>query len=169
MSSFKPDPSRDSSFLAKLVEHIFIAEMLQETAFVREQRLEVSRPEVDMAGYDMQMECGGVIRHVRLKASQSGVKTAFQNVHCYLADKPSGCVVWIFWDFTEHRIVLSEFRFFGSSPGQPLPSLSDYKPAKHTKADSTGKKNERPLLCQVPKTRFAVVATVSELVDRLFG
>lgn len=168
---FKPDPSRDSSFFEKLVEHVFVAEMIQEAAFARGQRLEVSRPEVDMAGYDLLMECGGVIRHVQLKASRKGSRTAVQKVHVDLADKPSGCVVWLEWELDEEssRIVLTGFRFFGAEPGAPLPSLSGFRIAKHTKGDSTGRKKERPAIRVIPKGKFDALKMPGDLLERLLG
>ncbi len=171
MPPFDLDPSRNSSFVEKLIEHAFISEMLQEAAFARKQRLEVSRPEVDMAGYDLLMECGGVIRHVQLKASKSQSKTSVQKVHLDLGKKPSGCVVWIFWevDDAQNRVVLSPFLFFGSSPGKPLPSLSGFRTAKHTKGDSTGRKKERPMIRSIPKGKFKVLGSANELLNRLFG
>ena len=50
----------------KLIEHVFISEILQESWFVREQPLEVLKSEVDAYGYDLVLECNGVTRHILL-------------------------------------------------------------------------------------------------------
>lgn len=72
---------REASFLHSssreaLIEHVFIAEVLQEAWFAREQLVEVLRSEVDAAGYDVVFECGPITRHVQLKASDAGGKTS---------------------------------------------------------------------------------------------
>ncbi|WP_164103729.1 hypothetical protein [Candidatus Laterigemmans baculatus] len=159
-----------SSFYEQLVEHAFISEVLQEVWFGHGETVEVLRSEVDSAGYDVVFECKGVLRHVQLKTSKSDAKRQTQNVNIALADKPSGCIVWLVRheDAASRRVRLS-YLFFGSPPGQPLPSLSDFRIGKHSKGDATGKKNERPSIRLVPKSRFVRIETTTELVQQLFG
>ena len=125
------------------------------------------KPQVDDAGYDVCLESNGVIRHVQVKASFEKSKTAKQNVHLNLAEKPSGCIVWIKFDTKTLDFV--SFGWFGGKPGKPLPSLSKLKVAKHTRGDSTGKKSERPMIRVIPKSNFEEVKTIEELGERLFG
>ncbi len=87
-----------SSFREKLVEHLFIGELLKQSWRLGRCDVEVAKPEVDNAGYDLILETHGFIRHVQLKASYLGSKTARQNLHIRLGDKPSGCVIWIYFD-----------------------------------------------------------------------
>src|SRR5688572_28188066 len=92
------DPSERflrSSFYERLVEHVFISELLQEAWFRCGASVEVLRSEVDNSGYDVVLECNGVTRHVQLKTSESASRTRNQKVNVGLASKPSGCVVWI--------------------------------------------------------------------------
>ena len=56
------------------------------------------KPQVDDAGYDLLLESNGIARHLQLKASFHGSRTARQNIRLELAKKPSGCVVWILFD-----------------------------------------------------------------------
>ena len=86
-----------SSYREKLIEHLFIGELLKISWKNGDCQLEVAKPEVDNSGYDVVVEANGVIRHVQLKASYIGGKTSRQKVHTKLADKPSGCVVWIYF------------------------------------------------------------------------
>ena len=60
--------------------------------------IEVLRAEVDRAGYDLVLESNGVLRHVQLKASYRYAKTARVGININLAQKPSGCVLWIWFD-----------------------------------------------------------------------
>ena len=116
------------------------------------------------------MECHGILRHIQLKTSRVGGRTAVQKVNVALSRKPSGCVVWVIRDedSEEKRMKLS-YRVFSGEPGMPLPSLERFKTAKHTKGDSSGTKNARPAIRVIPKGAFRVVETTADLVGVLFG
>jgi hypothetical protein len=158
-----------SSFYEQLVEHVFISEFLQDAWFRFGQAVEVLRSEVDASGYDVVLECNGIIRHVQLKTSGAESRTASQKVHVQLANKPSGCVVWLIRHRgDDHRLRLT-YRYFGGGPGDPLPSLDGFRVAKHVKGDSQGVKKERPNIRVVPKGQFETILTTGELVERLFG
>lgn len=159
-----------SSFFEQLVEHAFVSEILQEVYYGRGQVVEVLRSEVDSYGYDLILECNGVMRHVQLKTSRPDARAANQKVNTKLAGKPGGCVVWIIRheDPVTRRMRLS-YRYFGSERGGPLPSLADFKIAKHNKGDATGKKKERPGIRLIPKSKFQVIESTGDLVNILFG
>ena len=75
-----PDPTADnheSSSREKMLEHVFVSELLQEAWFRYGRTLEVLRSEVDSAGYDLVLEFNGVIRHVQLKSSRRGRRPQF--------------------------------------------------------------------------------------------
>ncbi len=153
-----------SSSREALIEHVFIAEVLQEAWFGREQVIEVLRSEVDAAGYDVVFECGPVVRHVQLKASERAGKTARQTINVRLAEKPSGCVVWVVYSERplEHRLDLS-YLWFGAAPGLPLPDLGE------TVGRNPRSKTPGPATRVVPRAAFEPVPTTALLVDRLFG
>ena len=92
-----------SSFREKLIEHLFISELLKLSWQKSDCSLEISKPEVDNRGYDLIAEQNGIIRHIQLKASHIEAKASMQKVHLALASKPSGCVIWIYFD--EWRVV----------------------------------------------------------------
>ena len=158
---------RHSSFREKLIEHLFVGEILKMAWQAGDCALDVAKPEVDNRGYDLVLERYGVVRHVQLKASRQGGATRFQKVHVALAAKPSGCVVWI--EFDEQSLELGPFHFLGAAPGMPLPRIADLRVAKHAKGDSTGLKKERPEIRAVSRSKFATVETLDELVALLFG
>ena len=128
------------------------------------------RSEIDISGYDLLLECNGVIRHVELKTSGTDARRSFQNINMVLAQKPSGCVVWLIREEDEdaYRVKL-KYLFFGNSPGELLPSLEGFKMAKHTKGDAQGLKKERPLIRQIPKSKFIELSGIKELLEKLFG
>ena len=115
-----------SSSREALIEHVFVAEILQEAWSAREQLVDALRSEVDAAGYDIVFECGNILRHVQLKASESGGKTARQTINTRLGEKPGGCVVWVVYRerIADHRLDLS-YLWFGGNPGEYLPDLGE--------------------------------------------
>ena len=164
------DASRKSSFIEQLVEHAFVSEILQEVYYGRGQVVEVLRSEVDSYGYDLILESNGVMRHVQLKTSRPDARASFQKVHMKLGEKPGGCVIWVIrHECPESRRMRLSYRFFGGAAGEPLPDVSGFKVARHNKGDATGKKKERPAIRVIPKSRFQLIETTSELVDTLFG
>lgn len=170
-STFRPDSmSLKSVFYQQLVEHAFIAEVLQEAWFGYGCVVEVLRAEVDSSGYDVVFECDEVLRYVQLNTSKHDGKRQSVNVNTALAKKSGGCIVWLLReeDPATRRIRL-DYLFFGGSAGERLPALDGFKVGKHSKGDSTGKKNERPSIRLVPKSRFTRVKGVQELIELLFG
>lgn len=155
-----------SSYREKLVEHLLIGELLKCSWKDESFSLEVSKPEVDRRGYDLILEKGNVVRHVQLKTSKIGARASKQNLHVALAEKASGCVIWIYFNDAAE---LGPFYFFGSKAGEPLPSLDDMRVAKHTKANSEGVKSERPDIRIVNKGQFHRLETVQELYEHLFS
>jgi hypothetical protein len=159
--------SQNSSYREKLIEHLLIGELLKHSWKTKDFSLEVSKPEVDNSGYDLIAEANGVIRHIQLKAAFIGSKTARQNVHTSLARKPSGCVVWVY--FNSDTLELGPYLFFGGKPGESLPSIEGYKVAKHTKGDADGYKAKRPSIRVINKGEFIKSESVKQLYAALFG
>lgn len=162
---------RQSSFRENLLEHMFISEVLQEAWVKRRQVIEVLHSEVDDSGYDVVLVSGRVTRHVQLKSSREGSKTNVQKVSLRLAERPSGCVVWTF--FEEDRAagkLKLRYEFFGGGPEQRLP-LDDrrHKVGKHTKANAAGVKLERPMTRIVPRRDFERIQDLVALLEKLFG
>lgn len=158
---------RKSSYREKLIEHLFTGALLKQAWLDGSCELEIARPEVDNQGYDIIAESKGIIRHIQLKTSHRKANAAKQNVHIALASKPSGCVVWIYFD--EGTMELGPFLYYGARSGEALPSLEGFKVAKHTKGDADGVKKERPAIREIPKAKFKKCATLEELYDQLFS
>lgn len=157
------DDYRQSSFRESLLEHVFIAELLQEAWFGRRQVVEVLRAEVDAFGYDLVAECNGVTRHIQLKASRLGGRAARQTINMRLSDKLSGCVVWIQFDQgADHRATLT-YLFYGGAPGEPLPHPGE------TLGINPYSKAVRPNTRVIRRGQFEPVPTTSLLLDKLFG
>ena len=130
-------------------------------------RLEILKPQVDDSGYDLVLEANSIIRHVQLKASFRGSTVQTTNINTALAAKPSGCVVFLWFD--QDTLDLGPFAFFGAAPGKPLPDISALKVARHTRGNALGVKSERANIRTVPLSKFEKVDTIDQIVTRLFG
>lgn len=161
------DHSLHSSIREKTLEHIFIGDCLRVLWARGIRDAEVLSPDVDAGGYDVVMEVHGTLRHIQLKASYNGSRTSSQTINARLSEKPSGCVVWM--GFDPETIALGPFLWFGDGPGHPLPDLSGFRKARHTKGDAQGVKGERRNSYTLPRGAFEKVETLEELLGRLFG
>ena len=156
-----------STYRESLVEHLFLGALLPLYWKVNPSRpIEVSKPMVDDAGYDLILEVPGIVRHVQLKGSFRTSRTREQNVHVRLTDKPSGCVIWITYDADFN---LGPFRWFGNKPGKRMCSLAEYPHAKTTRANSKGEKLTRSEVYKVPKGRFDPLDKIEGVSEKLFG
>lgn len=149
----------ESRTVEKLMEHLFLSEVLQECWFRRRQAVEVLRAEVDAAGYDLVLQVDGVLRHVQLKASRQGGKTSSQTVNRKLAKREGGCVVWISYAVDENE-------------GRAKLTYRWWDRKVKTLPDSVGRdprtRRDRPGTAVLKKSDFDLVESTPELVDRLF-
>lgn len=155
-----------SSVLEKVLEYRFLAKITSELLKRGIDDFAVLRSDVDCDGSDLVIEAGGVIRHIQLKGLVRGGARANVTVHTRLATKPSGCVVWMVYDPDTYE--LGPFRWFGATPGSPLPPLGD-RVARHSRGNAGGVKAERPAHRIVRGGLFERLDSDAELVDRLFG
>jgi hypothetical protein len=162
LSEIDPAHSQYSSLREKVIEHLFVGDLLRFLWRRGVRDMEVLRSEVDRGGYDLVVECNGVWRHIQLKASHLGTKTSMVNVNLHLARKPTGCVVWIRFD--RDTLELGPYLWFGAEPGKVLPELGS-KVGRHTR----GNKAERPSIRVLRKTQFLEIPNVAGLVQKLFG
>ncbi len=157
-----------STYRENAFEQLFCSELLQAAWMQGLDPLEIDRPFVDFAGYDLVITCGDVSRHTQLKATAGQMK-----IHRALADKPSGCVVNLrpAVDGDPPRI---RFRYdlFAGAPGLPLDlaGLPAARKAHNTRQlDGSFAKSERLRHVVVPRSRFSKNLDVDELLRGLFG
>lgn len=156
----------NSTLREKIVEHIFVGEMLRRLWQLRIADVEILRSEFDAGGYDLVFSRRDIVRHVQLKTVSEGGAAARVTVNIKLADRPSGCVVWI---VVGPGLELCSYLWFGAAPGAPLPSLAGLATARHTKGDATGLKAERPNHRTIPRRAFEPVPTLDGVIAKLFG
>lgn len=166
--------SLHSVFVEKMTEQLVISELVQEGWFGFGRKVDVLRSAVDDAGYDVALECGGVLRHVQLKSSHADATTARQTINIALAEKPSGCVVWVIREenFETCRMSL-RYRFFGGGPGEPLPEIPATRrrgrAGKAGRAKAKRQRKERANMRVINKGQFQCVRTTGHLLELLFG
>ncbi len=156
-----------SSYREALLEHLFSGEIMRHLWRRGFARVEVLKPQVDDNGYDLVLEANGVTRHVQLKASHHDSATSRVGINIRLAEKPSGCVVWVYFD--PDTLALGPFLWFGGGPGEPLPDVSGFSVGRHAKGNAQGVKAERPNIRIVQRGQFRRLETVEELSEQLFG
>lgn len=158
--------SLHSTLRENIIEHLFIGALLQRLWQRNVVDAEVLKSEFDAGGYDLVLTFREITRHVQLKVTRSGGARSDVNVSLRLADKPSGCVVWIIVD---DGLGFVEFRWFGAVPGEPLPDIQTMKITKHNKGNAQGIKNERPGHRQIRHSSFRRVEGIDGLLECLLG
>ncbi len=159
--------SLHSSRREKLVEHVFAGEVLRALWRAGVYEVDILRAETDAAGYDIVIEVGSVSRHIQLKSSAESATTPRQKVNVALGAKSSGCVLWVLFNST--TLELGPFLWFGGKPGEPLPDMTAFPVAKHTKGNAEGKKAERKNIRVITKGKFTKVQSISGVIEKLFG
>ena len=157
---------RSSSHREKVVEHVFLGELLRYLWVHEIAGVQVLKPEVDASGYDLVLSLGKVIRHVQLKTMMSSGKARRQPIHETLGQHQSGCVVWI---VLNEDLSFDHFLWFGGKPGRPLPDLTGFKRVMKAGLNAKGIKRQKQRVWNVPKSKFRVVPDMAGLVGKLFG
>jgi len=71
--------------------------------------------------------------------------------------------------FDPETLDIGPFLWFGGQPKHPLPDLSIYPVARHTKGNAQGAKLPRPGMRVVPISAFETADTLPDLIALLFG
>lgn len=156
----------ESSAREKLVEHVFLGDLLRSLWRRNVRDLEILRPEVDSGGYDLALEFRGLIRHVQLKSSHRDARRAAITANVKLVDRPSACILWIYFD--PDTLLLGPFLWFGGSPGVKIPPLGE-KVATHTKHNADRERALRMGHRVVAKSRFTRLDTMDAVIEKLIG
>jgi hypothetical protein len=158
--------SAHSSLREQALGHLFLGQLLAFMWRNGARDIEVLKSEVDRGGYDVVLEANGIIRHVQLKSSFRGSKVREVDVSNKLLCKPGGCILWL--EFDRESLAIERFYWFGGKAGTALPDLG-HRVSRHSKGNSEGEKNERPIHRVLTRGRFEALADISEVVEKLFG
>lgn len=147
----------------RIVEHVFVGDIRRTLWRHGVTEVEILRPEFDAHGYDLVISRGPVVRHIQLKTQAAGKVS----VASALAEKPSGCVVWI--GLNKDTLELGPFMRFGGSPGKPLPDISAHTNPKRATHSAEGVRPLRKNHYILPTTAFTKLMTLDKVIVRLFG
>jgi hypothetical protein len=155
----------NSTLRERIVEHAFVGEALRALWRRGVVDVEVLRPEFDTHGYDLVMSHGPVFRHIQFKTGTKH-KPDKVSVSQALANKPSGCIIWI---RVTDKLDMGPFFWFGDTPGKPLPSLANYPNPLRATHKKDGVRPPRQNHRLVPGARFRQLQTLDEVLEVLFG
>lgn len=162
--------SRHSTLRERIVEHRFVADVLQYLWTRDIFDVEVLRPEFDAHGYDLVMTRGNVVRHIQLKTGRARgkpKKPSRISVSRSLAEKPSGCLLWIGID---DNLKPEHFFWLGSAcPGEPISGIDSWPAPKRRAPRTDGDRPDRDGYHVIPKDRFELLNDVGDVLQRLFG
>lgn len=156
---------QNSTLRERIVEHVFVGEALRTLWRRGVIDCEVLRTEFDAHGYDLVMGRGAVVRHIQFKTGISE-KPLRVSVSAALAEKPSGCVVWI---RVTPSLDLRSFFWFGNAPGEPLASIRTYPHALRPTRNRLGERPVRKNHHNVPGRAFTELPTIEAVLETMFG
>src|SRR5258707_2361950 len=101
---------------------------------------------------------------MQLKSSYRGAQRSEVTAHVKLLDRPSACILWIFFD--PDTLLLGPFLWFGGAAGEKIPTLGK-KIARHTKPNAKLQKADRPAHRVIAKNRFTTLETIDDVIQKL--
>ena len=163
-----PNHFANSSLRESVLEHSFLAALLKHLWQTAPPPIEVAKPDVDDAGYDLIVECRKNVRHIQLK-SRNGKRGSDRippgdvSLNKRLEAKLAGCVLLIICDPLD--LAIKNYLWFGGPPGSSLPTLDGYEPSLRP-----GTKKQRGNTVDVPLRDFVVLGSdIAVVAERLFG
>ena len=151
----------NSSYIEKMIEHIFLSEILKESWVKFNIKINVLRPEVDDSGYDLILECQGISQYIQLK-STINEKTIIPTVNSKLFKKKEFAVILI--KVNKEEMIFKEYYYYADKNI----SVENLKSATKNKANTDGVKKERPNTKKIPRSKFVKLNSIPELLEKSF-
>ena len=153
-----------SSRREKILENLFSGEVLRELWRRKIYDVDLLHSDIDASGYDVVLELPDGVRHIQLKASTRRKQIVANGK---IVDRPSGCIIVMI--VSEVDLSFTEFLWLGDQLGKSCLDIRSLPKAKHSKADSTGKKANRKDTYKVSIGNFERLDSFSALVDKLIA
>jgi hypothetical protein len=154
-----------STLRERIVEYVFVGDALRTLWRRGVVDAEVLRSDFDAHGYDLVMARGRIVRHIQFKTGTSS-KPGNVSVAQALAEKPSGCVIWI---RVSDDLDMGPFFWFGGAPGEPLPPIAHYSSPLRATHNKNGVRPPRQNHRLVPSREFQGLETLDAVLEMLFG
>ena len=148
-----------SSYVANILEHALIGELLQEFWSRGIRDVELLRADIDAWGYDLVLLRADVARYVQLKSRKLGGKTRQFPVNGKLDDRPGGCVIVV--DYDSDTLKMGPFWWHECN------GIRNLKPAKRTRPNRDAQKLDRNDSYSLPINRFVQATDISALSQLL--
>lgn len=155
---------RQSTLRERIVEHVFIGEALRLFWQRGITDVEVLRSEFDAHGYDLVMARGLIVRHIQFKTGTK--KPVKVSVAQALADKPSGCVIFI---MVTPELDLGPFYWFGAEPGKPLADIAEFRNPRRATHNKAGERPLRQNHKEIAAAKFLLIPSFVSILEKLFG
>jgi hypothetical protein len=111
------------------------------------------------------MARGNMVHHIQFKTG-TGKKPDDVSVALALADKPSGCVIWL---RVAADLQMGPFFWFGGEPGEPLPKIAHFpnplRPTRNKQGQRPARLNHRVIRA----SKFQILASIDDVLAALFG
>jgi hypothetical protein len=157
-----------SSYVENVLLHEFVAQ-LSALVWSRDpnEALQVFNAEVDDSGFDLVLSYQSHVRYIQLKQTHDEKIPIKCSVRLSFADVPGSCVVLM--SHSIQRLELTAFRFFGGTPGSPMPTIGNLKASKMPgRRSKSGERKVRAHYRDLPIRSFVGPMTAIELLDTLF-
>jgi hypothetical protein len=157
-----------SSYVENVLRHALIAE-LSSVVWSRDPSaaLQVFNTEVDDAGFDIVLSLGSQVRYVQLKQTHDQKVPSHCSVRLSFSDLPGSCVVLM--SHTIPQLRLTQFRFFGGPPGEPMKSITELRLSKLPgRRGASGERKTRANYRDVSVRSFTGPYSAAQLLDVLF-
>ncbi len=154
--------SKKSRFREKMIECKFLSELFEKLWLKRQFDIEVSRPLVDDAGYDLVISSKTTTHFLQLKSKKKGGRAGNLKVHLNLFSKRNSGILLIEFKETDALHIILQYKYLNLQCVDPK-KLST---AKHTKSNADGKKNKRPNI-KVVKPSSLNSITIDDFIKEL--
>ena len=157
-----------SSYVENVLTHRLIAALAGEL-WRRDPTtpLDIFKAEVDDAGFDLVLGCGGLLRYIQIKQMHSEGSRQKFSVRLDFTKQAGSCVLLIVHD--EATLELKHFMFFGNGPNMPMPDVDGAKASVAPgRRDKSGGRKVRLHYRDIPRTKFQGPLSTSQLLDALF-
>lgn len=114
-----------STLRERIAEDVLVGDALRALWQLGIHNVEALRSGFDANGYNLVMARGPVVRHIQLKTC-TAKKPSKVSLARVLAEKPSGCAIWICLD---RDLNMGPCFRFGGAPGQLLPAIDRFPKA----------------------------------------
>jgi hypothetical protein len=143
----------ENRFLSDLISAFWVNNLLD---------VEILRSDIDNSGYDIAVGYNEKVLYIQLKTKLVGGKTIEAPINIKLTNKENYAIVLMeIIEAPEHNSVNIKYYWWHNKNEKAIDVFSDDKISKHTKANASGQKKERPNIRKVKYKEFDPIDIIS--------